>query len=326
MMKLMPHTIDKDQSVELIRGSVFGFSHTLLDLQTNEEMKARRKAIVGEMGLNKTSQYYQLMLDEVQSNFQEWTKGKRVNVGLEAKNILFSIMMKILFGSDWAQKIKAHTKTEANGETKEQGFQEGFITIFFDCIGMAMKPINSFFPFLLDNGIGGDNKRHLQNCKTLFDSLRDFTKESDDENSILRRVMSKETEGVKEEDVFQDLIIFLMASFESIAHTVTGVLHQFTKTPKIREKVKREVENALCNDLHTEITPEDLSTDNFDKLSYTQMVVKEVLRMNSPGIRSATYRALHDFMTEDEVEIPSGTFIQYNSQAAHYHTDQWQKP
>jgi len=109
----------------------------------------------------------------------------------------------------------------------------------------------------------------------------------------------EETQATKE-DVFWDMIAFLVGGHESSAKTLTTALLVLKKHPEIEEKLRNEVNDVFPNEI------EEITSDMLDKMSYLSCFVKEVLRFTPPALRSLGYKAYETVTLSNRIRIPKG--------------------
>jgi len=99
----------------------------------------------------------------------------------------------------------------------------------------ATNPIHSIFPFLVNFNIGASNKALILNQRNSFAKFKDFLNKTEDKSSVWFKV-NEETSASKE-DVFWDMIAFLVGGHESSAKTLTTALMMIKKHPEIEGKL-----------------------------------------------------------------------------------------
>ncbi|CAF4340107.1 unnamed protein product [Rotaria sp. Silwood2] len=88
--------------------------------------------------------------------------------------------------------------------------------------------------------------------------------------------------GLSRSEVLDEILLLLVAGFETTATALTWFIHLMSKNPRVQQKIKAEL-NDSSDQQH-------LSLDRLDSLVYLDCVIKEVLRYSPPA--SMTFRTL----------------------------------
>jgi cytochrome P450 len=118
-----------------------------------------------------------------------------------------------------------------------------------------------------------------------------------------------------DEDIRDELVIFLLAGHDTTATTLTYSLWALGQHPEMQEKVYNEV--AQIPD--RELTPEDVA-----QLEYTTKVLHEALRLCPPGAAMARM-AMQD-VEVDGYRVEAGTMLIVGIYAMHRDAMLWDQP
>ena len=117
-------------------------------------------------------------------------------------------------------------------------------------------------------------------------------------------------------DIFQ-VFTFMLAGHETTSVALAWTLYELAKNPLIQEKVRAEINTALCEG-------NELTWDTVEELKYLEKVIKESLRLHPPA--HVTGRA----PTSDEIIggylIPKGTVVIFPINALQRVTQHWSNP
>lgn len=154
----------------------------------------------------------------------------------------------------------------------------------------------------------------------VYGILQKRRKGEGDANDVLSMLMSavdEETgEGMTDEQLRDEILTILIAGNETSAIALTWSLIMLTKHPDIMQRLQAEVDSVLAGRTPT---VEDVS-----KLSYTQMVLQESLRLYPPA-----WQLMRHAREDDEMggyRIPADSLIFWSMYVMHRRPDFWEKP
>lgn len=115
-------------------------------------------------------------------------------------------------------------------------------------------------------------------------------------NLISSLMNAFEHDGLTKDEVFDEIILFLIGGTETLSSALSWSLYFISKRPSVQEQIKKELkENHVTAD--TQLTVELL-----DKLVYVDAVVKEVFR-HAPILSAITRNVLQDDEFGKELEV-----------------------
>ncbi|XP_022910840.2 cytochrome P450 4V2-like [Onthophagus taurus] len=106
----------------------------------------------------------------------------------------------------------------------------------------------------------------------------------------------------REVDVIKQLMLATTAASDTIASSLSFILHHLAKSPEIQQKAYEEVHSILGGDIHQTITNQQVA-----QMKYLDLVIKESLRL-SPAIPMYT-RILEEDVTYEETTLPKGLTV-----------------
>ena len=122
-------------------------------------------------------------------------------------------------------------------------------------------------------------------------------------------------EGLSDEAIRDELIVFMLAGHDTTSTTLTYALWALGRHLDLQERVRAEV--AAIGD--REITPADLP-----RLGYTTQVLHEALRLCPPA--AAIGRTATRDIAVDGYRVPAGTTVIYGIYAVHRDPALWDNP
>ena len=134
---------------------------------------------------------------------------------------------------------------------------------------------------------------------------------------LLTQLLKMKDEDQKEltqTDLLAELTTLLIASIESLSHTLSWAWYYLLHHPQVFEKIKNEIkENYNLQHFNSEF-----------ELPYTKAMIEETLRISTPAW-ILTRRALkEDYI--DGYTIPANTNLFIYIYALHHHPDFWETP
>jgi cytochrome P450 len=201
-----------------------------------------------------------------------------------------------------------------------------FGTNLSDDIHTALESDGSKLSFLLGNiPFMPQNAKLRAEMRSLDKAVYEIIRErrdnpdtsSGDILSALLRAVDKDTgEAMSDQQLRDEIVTLLFSGFDTTSRTLTWVFHALSKNP--------DVEARLHEELHDVLGGRAPTYADLPKLTYTEMLVKETMRMfpANPIIgRQAK---------EDDViggyHIPAGSIITLSQYLAHRNPSVWENP
>ena len=139
----------------------------------------------------------------------------------------------------------------------------------------------------------------------------------DDLLSLLLEMRDEETgEGMSEKQLRDEVLITFFAGHETTAQLLTWAWYLFSQYPEVEERFHAELEEKLGGRAP--------GADDLEELTYTRMIVDEILRLYSPVALMA-----RDALEGDEVggyQVPAGSIVTLSPYVTHRHPDFWERP
>ncbi len=120
---------------------------------------------------------------------------------------------------------------------------------------------------------------------------------------------------LSDDDICNDLLIFMLAGHDTTATTLTYALWQLGRNPEMQDRVAAEV--AAIGD--RELTPDDVP-----RLTYTAQVLNESLRLCPPA--AGVGRTATQDIVVDGYRVEAGTIVAIGISAVHRDATLWDHP
>jgi cholesterol 24(S)-hydroxylase/benzoate 4-monooxygenase len=134
---------------------------------------------------------------------------------------------------------------------------------------------------------------------------------------------SKNSDGeylFSEKQLVDNYIAFLVAGCDPTANAITFALYELCRyeNQEILKQAQDEIDGLFDEISHS------IDEDNLDKLTYLNMIIKETLRIHSPGF--GTVRKLKENVTINNITLPKNTSLYIWNYPVHRDPKVWPEP
>ena len=317
-MKLVPSKLDRMPFLSSI-GKLF--PNSMLQNKSSEDWSERRKAFSSMLDLNSSSKYIPMMLDSVKAYLKDWKEGENIELTNQMNLITFKITISILFGEDSVEYNKKLMYKHVDGRYTELDSIKFLLTISGDLFKGFYSFKTMAFPFLNSYNIGEPYKTNLENINTFWNYIRNFLENTKDENSAFMRL--RKLGYLEDRAIFDDLIGFLLAGFETSSRAVTSTMYHAKKYP---DKLRKLIDSLEANGImQYQDNKNTITKEKIQEIDYLNYFVREALRIDGPSISGLPYEAKED-ITICSVKLPKGSEVQLDIVEAAYNPKQWLDP
>jgi cytochrome P450 len=152
---------------------------------------------------------------------------------------------------------------------------------------------------------------------TIINERRRQNRDKGDLLSMLLMARDEETgQGMNEQQVHDEVMTMLMAGHETVATSLTWTLYLLSQHPDVEQRFHVELDEVLGGNMPT--------VEHIAKLSYTQMVFEEALRLYPPA-----WLFGRKAIADDEIRgyhIPANSMIFISPHCTHRHPAFWESP
>ncbi|MCB9566059.1 MAG: cytochrome P450 [Myxococcales bacterium] len=147
---------------------------------------------------------------------------------------------------------------------------------------------------------------------------RDGRLDSDEPNILQAMLAARDEESgapMSDRQIRDEVITLYIAGHETTALTLTWSLDYLARYPEVRERVEAEIAATVRDS-------EAPTLEELDRMTYTRMVIDEVLRLRPPA-----WALAREAVAEDELlgrRIPAGAVVMFNIYAIHRHPEFWE--
>ncbi|CAF4089072.1 unnamed protein product [Rotaria sp. Silwood2] len=107
--------------------------------------------------------------------------------------------------------------------------------------------------------------------------------------------------GLSQNEVYQEMLLFLIAGFETTSTALAWLIHFLSKYPRVQQKIKAELMD-ICNS-------QNLSVNQLDSLTYLDCVINETLRFFPPANGTVRTLTIDDRLPGSGVQLYKGDSV-----------------
>ena len=289
---------------------------------SNSGWKRRREIFTKAIGLNYSSRYISLIVENAKTQMDKWKEGSTINLIESINKITLTVISSIILGRDFDEKMKLMKYTNLDGSEEMLDFYSFFPRLSNSLIRAVQIPINLLFPFLIKSNLTRINKINFKNILAFRQGLKDFLCVTTDFESWYKQILSEHPE-YNYEDLFKDLQGFLFDGYETMSKCFCSTVYFLQKWHHSQIKVKEELCNVGIEQNENLIS--SITYERLQEMNYLLMVIKESLRIDTPLVRSMHYYAKEDIQIWG-VPLPKGSVMSMWYMARHFDPKQWQEP
>ncbi|CAK1546274.1 unnamed protein product [Leptosia nina] len=136
----------------------------------------------------------------------------------------------------------------------------------------------------------------------------------------LKEDSAKNNEGVSDDAILAQAVIFLFAGFETTAAALSFVTYELAYHPEVQERLYKELRELMDKSPNEQYDMSELA-----ELPYLNAVMKETLRKFAP-MAWLDRVALEEYKIDDHLTIPAGTPVYVNSIGMQYDSKYFPDP
>ncbi|CAF4263952.1 unnamed protein product [Rotaria sp. Silwood2] len=329
VLKTNARAYHKSTLMRLILGTLLG-SENLLMSEDNIHAQHRRLIAPAFQHQNLNSMI-SLMIEITSNLLNKWslainnTNNKDniliADIHKEMTGLTLDIVTGCVFGSG-VMKDEHIRETIYEGVTKTLEHVEERT---FNMIGII--PIINKLPLPSKRRIdrSKENVRHAVE-HIINERKKGFTKSACKGPDLLDLLLSAhgndKTSQLTDEELFEEALTFVLAGHETTATLMTWTLYNLANNPDICHRLESEIDSVLNDN-------EEITTSTLSLLTYTELVLKESLRLHQPA-PSLVRTAIEDntlIATDGKhIDIKKGTDILINLFILHHSEEYWNEP
>jgi cytochrome P450 len=286
-----------------LKNRKYGLSRFLgngLLISDGEFWKRQRRLAAPGLHAKRIEAYAQTMVDYTLNMLDGWSDGARLDVSHEMTALTMKIVAKSLFDAD--------------------------VSGIVEQVGEALKVVQSIAgpPPLIPTWIptpGELSKRQTRRDldKIIYGIVADWRKHGEDKGDLLSMLLLAEDEDgrhMTDEQARDEIVTLFLAGHETTANTLNWTWTLLSQNPDVEVKLHEELDTALAG------KPPTLA--DLPRLTYTDWVVKESMRLYPPAWIVGR-EAIEDVQI-GEYFMPKGSQVNCIFYFAHHDPRWWDEP
>lgn len=248
-----------------------------------------------------------IMTKYTQQRIEMWglaaKNGETVDIAQEMMQLTLNIIGETMFSTD------------VSGDAKAVG--EALTTVLHYNNRQLRQPLITAFSFRQRRQF----KKALKTLDTIIYDMIEARRESTETNqdllTMLLRARDEETgEGMSDRQVRDEAMTIFLAGHETTANALTWAWYLLSTHPNIAKKLHEEVDQVLSGRVPT--------VEDLPNLIYTEMVIKEVMRLYPPA-----WVIGRETLAADDIggyRIPPKSSVMFSPYIMHRHPTYWDNP
>ncbi|GAC1364346.1 MAG: cytochrome P450 [Actinomycetota bacterium] len=279
-------------------------------LTSEGEVWKRQKRLVQPLFTHKrVAAYVPMIADEAQAIVGRWSgpaaSGSPVDLHEDMTDITLRVVGRAVFGTEVDHMVPI--------------FREAVPYLSGRALRRGLSPVRipNDWPTPGNKHAARDKAAIYKVVDDLITSRRNRPTDAEDLVNLLLRAQDPDGgQGLSDDEVRDQALIFLMAGHETTATALTFAFHLLGHHPEVQRRAQEEADTVLgCR----EPTLEDARA-----LTYTTMVVKEAMRLY-PSAHATGRTSYHDDVIGG-YRIPAGSAVVVSPWATHRHPRFWDDP
>lgn len=221
-----------------------------------EKHDRQRQSMLPAFHKQRIQDYAPIVIQQATRTFDEWQEGEERWVHRDFMKLTLTVILETLFGSKMLEDPEKIAR--AVEETIQYTAKRMYSPI----------PLPKFIPTR-------GNLRHTQSMRLLQETAKGFVRQQEKQDSptLLRHLL--EEKGVEEQELIDQILTMLIAGHETTANALSWTWYLLSQHPEVEGKWREELDRVLGN--------RPVTYDDLPKLTYTQQIWQESLRLYPPA-------------------------------------------
>jgi len=273
-------------------------------ISDGEFWKRQRKLAQPAFHTKRINAYAETMVSYSQQMLNEWQPGQQRDIAQEMMRLTLWIVGKTLFDADLST---------SSGEVAEA------LEFLLDDVPRTAKQIIRL-PKWIPTPTRTRRRQMIEELEgvmlPIIEERRRTQEDHGDLLSMLLLARDDQGNGMTDQQVRDEALTLVLAGHETTANALTWTFYLLSQNPEVEQKLVAEVDSVLGGDAPT--------LEDLGKLEYTEMVLKEAMRLYPPAWSFG--RQSQEDVQIGEYMIPSKSGIMIVPYAIHRHPDFWEDP
>lgn len=278
-----------------------------------QQHKRQRKLAQPAFHTRRINNYAEIMSSYAERIMRDWQPGQQIDMSDEMMELTMFIVCKTLFDADW--------------ESMEDVAKR---------VGLAMEELqevsdyNFSLPVQLPLWIPTKINRQAKAARAVLDEtinrivqerraaeLNNGPQDTGDLLSMFLMAEYDDKSMMDDNEVRDQLVTLFAAGHETTSNALTWTWYLLSQHPEIEAKLQHELDSVLAGQRPT--------LADLPNLPYTEMVLKESMRMYPP-VWTLNARQASEDITIGEYSIPKGAHVMVSPYVMHRHPDYFSDP
>jgi cytochrome P450 len=312
-----------DRDVQIM-GTILGKG--LVTNNHTEHHRIQRKLVQPGFHFRKIEAYADTMSDYTSQYVSDWTSGTR-NISDDMFKLTMYIVTKTLFDTDMDKMVYGADQIGQTMHTVQTAINSKFNQVFLPPdwlptpnnikLKRARKQLNDTIQDIIDTRM---REMHAPDSETAFDKRVISLNKTNDKGDMLSMLLQAKYEDGSSMDtqlVMDELITLFVAGHETTSNALTWSFYLLAKNPLIQQKLHMELDQVLGE--------QDAGFEHINSLVYTEMVIKEAMRMLPPVWTLSNRQANKDIVIGDYL-FPKDKVIFISPYANHHNPRYFKEP
>jgi cytochrome P450 len=273
--------------------------HQGLTVNKGEPWKRQRRLMQPAFHVSRINTYAQMMVQYTEQMMASWREGEIFDINQELIALTLRIVAQALFGTDVMESASQVSKSMAF-------LEESF----------AKESLSLPIPYWLPTPHNLAVNRVLQGLDTLVRRIiaehRSTGKDRGDLLSLLLLAQDEDGSQMSDQQLHEEVLTLLLGGHETTANALVWACYLLSQHPEVAQKLREEVDTVLGQRAPT--------LEDFPRLQYVDMVIKETLRVYPPAWILGR-QAMQD-VELGEYQVRKGTMV-FVSPYVQHHDPRW---
>jgi cytochrome P450 len=234
---------------------------------------------------NHVTAYTDLITAKAHDLVARWQDGTTVDIEHEMAHLTLSVIWRLLFGRDIGFEADTVRAAIAVGQS--------LIKLQYDSLLASLTPL--WVPTKLHRRFTRGHRSMDLMIRQMIQGRRTAPHQNDDVLALLLAARDTENRPLRDEEIRDELMTFLLAGHETTANALTWIWFMLAQFPSVRDRLTCELNDIVGDRLPT--------VADVSRLRYTKMVWDESLRLYPPAW------SLHTRVAHAEDRLPSGAVL-----------------
>ena len=276
-------------------------------LSEGDKHRSQRRLTQPAFHRNRIATYAGVMGEHCERMSSQWHDGQVLDIWPYLVKLTLGIVGKTLFDADVESESDRVGRAMSAAVSRYRAYKLPLAKL------LERMPLPSMIRF-------HRGKEHLR--RVVFELIEERRRSGKDHGDLLSMLLLAEDEEdgqrrMTSEEIWDEALTFFIAGYDTIATALMWTWYLLSQHPEVEARLHAEVDEVLA-------AGGPATLDDLPRLSYTEMVLSESMRLYPPTWRLVR-RAIRDFPIGDRV-IPAGALVVVCQYAMHRNSSYYPDP